>query len=58
MKKAVLTTDGNGEIVSLDWTDEKSGRSDFLLSKRRIAIKMAELIILGYVITTVAYNAV
>lgn len=57
MKKAVLTTDGNGEIVSLDWTDE-SGRSDFLLSKRGIAIKMAELIILGYVITTVAYNAV
>ena len=57
MKKAVLTTDDNGEIVSLDWTDE-SGRSDFLLSKRGIAIKMAELIILGYVITTVAYNAV
>lgn len=57
MRKAVLTTDINGGIVSLDWTDEK-GKSDFLLSKRGIAIKMAELIILGYVITTVAYNAV
>ncbi len=57
MKKAVLTTDDNGEIVSLDWTDE-SGRSDFLLSKRGIDIKISELIVLGYVITTVAYNAV
>ena len=57
MKKAIITTNDKGEIVSLDWTDE-SGRSDFLLSKRGIAIKMAELIILGYVITTVAYNAV
>lgn len=57
MKKAIITTNDKGEVVSLDWTDE-SGRSDFLLSKRGIAIKMAELIILGYVITTVSYNAV
>jgi hypothetical protein len=57
MKKAVITTNDKGEIISLDWTDE-SGKSDFLLSKRGIAIKMAELIVLGYVITTVAYNAV
>ena len=57
MKKAIITTNDKGEIVSLDWTDE-SGKPDFLLSKRAIAIKMAELIILGYVITTVAYNAI
>lgn len=57
MKKAVITTNEKGEIVSLDWTDE-NGRSDFLLSKRGIAVKIAELIVLGYVMTTVAYNAI
>lgn len=56
MKKAVLTTDDKGEIVSLDWVDE-DGEADFLLGKRRIAIRMAELIILGYQISTVVCGA-
>lgn len=56
MRKAVLTMDASGNVASLDWTDEKG--NDYCLSRRRISVKMAELIVLGYSIITVAYNAI
>lgn len=56
MRKAVLTMDASGNVASLDWTE--NGIRDYCISKRRIAIKTAELIVLGYSIITVAYNAI
>lgn len=50
-KKAIVRTDRSGKVQSLDWETE-SGRWEYSLSKRRIAVKMAELIVLGYSIST------
>ena len=51
--KARIVTDERGKTAALEWTNEK-GEEDFLLSKRSIAVKLAELIVLGYTITTVS----
>lgn len=50
---ARIVTDNCGKTAALEWTDE-NGEEDFLLSKRGIAIKLAELIVLGYTVTTVS----
>lgn len=50
-KKAIVRTDKSGKVQSLDWETE-SGEWQYSLSKRRIAVKMAELIVLGYSVST------
>lgn len=49
-KKAIVRTDKSGKVQSLDWETETGW--EYSLSKRRIAVKMAELIVLGYSIST------
>lgn len=50
-KKAIVRTDKSGKVQSLDWETE-SGGWEYSLSKRHIAVKMAELIVLGYSVST------
>lgn len=46
-KTARIMYDAQGVMSALEWTDE-NGKTDYVLGKRRIAIKMAELAVFGY----------
>lgn len=50
-KTARIMYDAKGVMSALEWTDEK-GETDYTLQKRRMAVKMAELAILGYMMTS------
>ena len=50
-KTARIMYDAQGVMSALEWTDE-NGKTDYTLQKRRMAVKMAELAILGYMMTS------